>query len=165
MTESINPATKKPSRLHKEIITEILQLLEDAEIINPDNKQHAIAFEVVSPINTQSQSEEETVNLKISPDISVTLSTQDHLDLIDGKISEVTINQYTIRRRLGTRPVAYDTDGTKLFNLYFDVFNQQGDHLGSKLHNQNKPQYVPPKGNIRTIRRRPLITPQIPPQK
>jgi len=139
MTESINPATKKPSRLHKEIITEILQLLEDAEIINPDNKQHAIAFEVVSPINTQSLSQSESVSLKISPDISITLFTQDYLDLIDGKISEVTANQYTIRRRLGTRPVAYDTDGTKLFNLYFDVLNQQDELLGSKKHNQNKP--------------------------
>lgn len=91
---------------------------------------------ITAPLQAQT---EPSTNSHISSTDSVAIPTQEFRDLIDGKISELTTKQFVYRRRLGTRPVAYTTDRTKLFNLYLDVYNRKGEYLKTKLHNQNFP--------------------------
>lgn len=83
---------------------------------------------------------EPSITFYVDDDLIISIPTDDYLDLIDGDISRFDTEGYSIRRRIGTRPIAYEEDNTKLFSLYFDVFNQKGQRIKTKIHNQPKPE-------------------------
>ena len=56
--------------------------------------------------------------------ISVPVATQQYLNLIDGRVSSVSTNRFSISRRLD-RPNQI---------LYLDVFDLHGSFLGTKIH-------------------------------
>jgi len=75
-----------------------------------------------APLHAQT---EPLIDSHISSTDSVAIPTQEFRDLIDGKITKLTTEQYVYHRRLGTRPIEYTTDRTKLFNLYIDVYDRK----------------------------------------
>jgi len=84
---------------------------------------------IATPLHAQT---EPSISSHISSTDSVAIPTQEFRDLIDGKISELTTKQFVYHRRLGTRPVDYTADRTKLFNLYIDVYDRKNNYLRTK---------------------------------
>ena len=74
------------------------------------------------------------VTLLDNGSVEVEVETDDYLNLIDGKINSLDERKYTIRRRYSSIPVDSEM-GEDLYLLYLDIYNQQGNVIGTRTHN------------------------------